>query len=353
MLKKLWPKNSLKKNTLTQRLREITVLFSAGISLLQTLQMISETAQTNLEKNLFKTVRQLIETGLSLSEALEHFPVQFDAITCALIAAGETSGTLEMMLKRIVSYREKNYRFHLKIKRALFYPILLLITACLTILFMFTFVIPAFANLFADLGGQLPALTQFFIDSAGFVIHGGWLIGPLLIIGLFTFHELKKYSPRYLVWADRFRLNCPLFGNLYKKTIIQGFCQNLSTILSAGIPLSKALSLITETLSSHTFKINLQHAYNALQQGLTFHETLQETQLFSDQIIQMVAIGEEAGKLDDMLEKIAEIREQEIEQFVELLGQMLEPLIIGLLGLVVGSIVLAMYLPIVKLGMVV
>jgi len=353
MLKKRGAKNKIKKHIITQRLHEITLLFSAGIPLLQTLQMISETAQTGVEKNLFNRIRLSIEAGLSLSEAFSYFPAQFDAVTCALITAGETSGALDVILKRLVSSREKNHQFHLKIKRALFYPILLLITAGLTLLFMLTFVIPAFANLFADLGGQLPLLTQFFIDSAGFTLHGGWIVCPLLIIGFFAFNRLKKYSPRYLAWEDHLQLNCPLFGALYQKTILQGFCQNLSTILSAGIPLSKALSLITETLSSNTFKINLRQAYNTLQQGNAFHETLRKTQLFSDQIIQMVAIGEEAGKLDNMLERIAEIREQEIEQSLELLGQILEPLIIGFLGLVVGSIVLAMYLPIVKLGMVV
>lgn len=333
--------------------QQIATLLKADIPLTQTLNVIIHSSKKLLFKNIIEQIKQHIESGHSLTNALEQHPKYFPKLYCHLIAAGELTGNLDIMFTKVANYREKAYQLKAKIKKALVYPCAVIFIAIIVTIALLIFVIPQFAILFTSFGAQLPLATRLVIKVANFLQHDIGLMLSFIILIVVSFVMAKQYVPRFNYIVHRFQLALPFAGSILQKSCIARCTHTLATTLAAGLGLIESLQASANTAGNLIYTQAFTQAQNEILKGHTLHKALQNTKIFPALVLELVAIGEESGTLENMLNKVGDIFTEDVDNKVAHLSTLLEPIIIIVLGIVIGSLVIAMYLPIFELGHVV
>jgi type IV pilus assembly protein PilC len=333
--------------------RQIATMMQAGVPLVQSFEIIGQGNDKASMQKMIMGIKTEVEGGVSLAEALTKYPLYFDQLFINLVNAGEQSGALETMLDKLATYKEKTEALKAKVKKALFYPIAVLVVAFVVTVILLVFVVPQFEELFQSFGADLPALTVFvirlseFMQSWWYVIAGG--IGGSIYMVL----RIKKTSPKMQEAFDRAALRAPVVGEIATKSAIARFSRTLETMSAAGVPLVEAMDSVAGACGNIVYYNASVKIKDEVSQGTQLQTSMRNTGLFPNMAIQMVSIGEEAGSLDAMLSKVADFYETEVDNAVDALTSLLEPLIMAVLGVLVGGLIIAMYLPIFKLGSVV
>lgn len=330
--------------------RQLAVMMRAGIPLIQSLQLINGSINKIGMKRIVTQVKADIESGLSFDEALSRHPRVFDHLTCSLVRAGENSGTLDGMLLRIADYKEKSELTKAKVKKALKYPLTVLLVALVVTVILLLKVIPVFKDLFESFGSELPAYTQMVVSLSDFIKEDGifLLIGIIAII--FGLKHFYNRSPRFRNSLAEYSLRIPVFGSLIYMAIIARFSRTLATTFAAGVPLSESLINAGQATANVVYEEAVEEIRSDVVNGQSLFFAMRNSARFPDMAIQMTSIGEESGKLDEMLDKVASHYESEVDNAVDGITAMLEPLIMAVLGVLVGGLVIAMYLPIFQMG---
>jgi type IV pilus assembly protein PilC len=341
---------SVKEKDVTLFTRQMATMMKAGVPLLQSFDIVGKGHANPAVARLLMELKTEVETGSSLAAAFRKYPLYFDALFCNLIQAGEAAGILETLLDRLASYKEKILAIKAKIKSALFYPVAIIVVAFIITAVIMIFVIPAFKQVFTSFGADLPAPTLFVMAvSDGFVKYW-WIIFPAVIGGVWGFFELWKRSVPVQIFMDRMMLRIPVFGELVRKSTIARWTRTLSTMFAAGVPLVEALESVGGASGNYIYVKATKEIQQKVSTGSSLTAAMQEANVFPSMVIQMVSIGEESGALDNMLGKVADFFEAEVDEAVKALSSLMEPMIMVVLGVLIGGMVIAMYLPIFKLG---
>ena len=333
--------------------RQLATMMKSGVPLLQTFDIVGRGHDNPAVSKLLLDIKSDVETGSSLSQAFRKFPLHFDQLYCNLIAAGEQAGILEALLERLASYKEKILAIKSKIKAALFYPVAIIVVAFIITAVIMIFVIPAFKQVFTSFGADLPAPTLIVMAISDYFVAYWWAIFGGIGGGIFAFFYMWKRSERMQFVMDRLLLRVPVFGPLVKKSVIARWTRTLSTMFAAGVPLVESLDSVGGAAGNYVYKVGTKQIQSEVSTGTSLTTAMQNSQLFPNMVNQMVAIGEESGSLDAMLGKVADFFEAEVDDAVEALSSLMEPIIMVVLGTLIGGMVIAMYLPIFKLGAVV
>jgi type IV pilus assembly protein PilC len=333
--------------------RQLATMLKSGVPLLQAFDIVAKGHGNPAMAKLIYTVRTDVETGSSLKQSFEKHPLYFESLYTNLIGAGEAAGILDTVLDRLAQYKEKILAIKSKIKSALFYPIAILVVAFVITAVIMIFVIPAFKQVFTSFGGDLPALTLVVISISDFFVEYWWAIFGAVGGSIYGFFYSWKRSKKMQMVMDRLMLRVPVFGDLLRKSAIARWTRTLSTTFAAGVPLVEALDSVAGAAGNHVYFTATKKIQNEVATGASLNSAMQGTDVFPNMVIQMVSIGEEAGSLDTMLGKVADYFEQEVDDSVEALSSLMEPMIMVVLGTLIGGLVIAMYLPIFKLGAVV
>jgi type IV pilus assembly protein PilC len=333
--------------------RQLATMMKSGVPLLQAFDIGIKGSSNPSLARLLNEVRSDVETGSNLSQAFAKHPLHFDRLFCNLVAAGEQAGILDNILDRLALYKEKMLAIKSKIKGALFYPIAVITVAVIVISVIMLFVVPAFKEVFTNFGADLPAPTLVVIGISDFFVEWWYLIFGIIGGTIFTVAALYKRSPAMQNAVDRGVLKLPVVGDIVRKATIARWARTLSTMFAAGVPLVEALDSVGGAAGNHVYLTATRQIQTEVSTGTSLTVSMQNTNVFPTMVIQMAAIGEESGQLDSMLGKIADFFEQEVDDAVAALSTLLEPLIMVFLGVVIGGLVVAMYLPIFKLGAVV
>ena len=330
--------------------RQIATMMASGVPMVQAFDIISDGQKNPRFKNILIDVKQGIEGGSTLHEALGQYPVQFDELYRNLVRAGESAGVLDTILDTVATYKEKTESIKGKIKKALFYPIMVMVVAVAVIMIMLLFVVPVFAKTFKDAGAQLPAPTQMLVNLSGFMQQYWWLCIFGTVGGVVAIIMAKKRSVKFAHFLDRMTLKLPVMGNILRQSAIARFSRTLGVTFRAGVPLVEAMDAVAGATGSIVYAEAVHQMRDDIAVGHQLQLAMRQTGLFPNMVTQMVAIGEESGALDHMLFKCAEFYEEEVSNAVDSLASLLEPLMMVILGTVVGGIVIALYLPIFKLA---
>lgn len=333
--------------------RQLATMMKSGVPLLQTFDIVGRGHDNPAVGKLLLDIKSDVETGSSLSQAFRKHPIHFDQLYCNLVAAGEQAGILETLLDRLATYKEKMLAIKSKIKSALFYPVAIIIVAFIITAVIMIFVIPAFKEVFKSFGADLPAPTLMVIAMSDFFIEYWWAIFGGLGASIFAFFYTLKRSETMQIAFDRLFLRLPIFGNIIRKSVIARWTRTLSTMFSAGVPLVESLDSVGGAAGNYVYKVGTRQIQSEVSTGTSLTSAMQNSELFPNMVNQMVAIGEESGALDSMLGKVADFFEAEVDDAVEALSSLMEPIIMVVLGVLIGGMVIAMYLPIFKLGAVV
>jgi len=333
--------------------RQIATMMSAGVPLVQSFEIIGEGNDKPAMQKLILGIKSEVEGGVSLAEALSSHPLYFDALFVNLVNAGEQSGALETMLDKLATYKEKLEALKAKVKKALFYPTAVMIVAFIVTVILLVFVVPQFEDLFESFGADLPALTQFVIALSEFMQSWWWVIAGGIAGVVWGILRLKKTSPKVQEAIDRMALKAPVIGEITTKSAIARFSRTLETMSAAGVPLVEAMTSVAGATGNIIYEKASLRIRDEVSQGTQLQTSMRNTGLFPNMAIQMVSIGEESGSLDAMLAKVADFYETEVDNAVDALTSLLEPIIMAVLGVLVGGLIIAMYLPIFKLGSVV
>ncbi|MBL8414520.1 MAG: type II secretion system F family protein [Propionivibrio sp.] len=333
--------------------RQLATMMKAGVPLLQTFDIVGRGHDNPAVGKLLLDIKSDVETGSSLSQAFRKFPLYFDQLYCNLIAAGEQAGILETLLERLATYKEKMIAIKSKIKSALFYPIAIIVVAFVITAVIMIFVIPAFKEVFKSFGADLPAPTMIVIGISDFFIAYWWAIFGGIGGSIYAFFYTWKRSETMQIAFDRLFLRLPVFGNIIRKSVIARWTRTLATMFAAGVPLVESLESVGGAAGNYVYKIGTRQIQGEVSTGTSLTSAMQSSELFPNMVNQMVAIGEESGALDSMLGKVADFFEAEVDDAVEALSSLMEPIIMVVLGVLIGGMVIAMYLPIFKLGAVV
>ena len=333
--------------------RQLATMLAAGIPLVQSFEIVGAGHEKPSMQKLILDIKADVEGGTSLHEALGKRPLYFDDLYVNLVEAGEQAGALESLLDKVATYKEKTEALKKKVKKALFYPTAVLVVAVIVTIILLIFVIPQFEALFKDFGADLPAFTQMVINLSQFVQSKGIFLAIVLAGAGYAFFYFKKRSRKMRENLDRLALKLPIIGPILNKAAIARFARTLSTMFAAGVPLVEAM----ESVAGATGNIVYENATMAMRDevatGTRLQRAMENTGLFPNMVVQMIAVGEEAGALDEMSGKVATFYEAEVDNAVDAMSSLLEPLIMAILGVLVGGLVIAMYLPIFKLGSVV
>lgn len=341
---------SIKPADITLFTRQLATLLKAGIPLLQAFDVIGEGFDNRPMRKLVQGLKQAIAAGTSLAEALRKQPHYFDALYCNLVAAGEQAGALETLLERVAIHREKSEQLKTRIKKAMTYPITVLVVASLVTGVLLVHVVPQFQTLFAGVDGKLPAFTLQVIALSEFMQKAWWIIAlGILAAGLGLRHAYRTFAD-VRAWLDSCLLKTPLAGKLLSKSAVARYARTLSTTFAAGVPLVQALDSVAGAAGSGPFRQAIEHMRRDVATGMQLNQSMVASGLFPRMAIQMTAIGEESGTLDSMLEKVASHYEADVDNVVDNLTNLMEPLIMVVLGGIVGALVVAMYLPVFQLG---
>ena len=350
---KLGGGKSITEKDITFFTRQLATMMKSGVPLLQAFDIVGKGHSNPRVSRLLMDIKTEVETGASLKQAFEKHPLYFDALYCNLIGAGEAAGILDSLLDRLASYKEKILAIKSKIKAALFYPLSIIVVAFVITAIIMIFVIPAFKQVFTSFGADLPAPTLFVMAVSDFFVEYWYaLFGGIFGAG-YAFFWTWKRSEKMQIFMDRLMLRIPVFGDLVRKSSIARWTRTLSTMFAAGVPLVEALDSVAGASGNYEYFVATKKIQSEVATGSSLTSAMQGTDVFPNMVIQMVAIGEESGALDSMLSKVADYFEQEVDDAVEALSSLMEPMIMVVLGTIIGGMVIAMYLPIFKLGAVV
>ena len=333
--------------------RQLATMLSAGIPLVQSFEIVGSGHENAAMQKLIMAIKGDVEGGSSLTESLAKHPLYFDDLFINLVEAGEQAGALETLLDKIATYKEKTEALKKKIKKALTYPAAVLVVAFVVTAILLIFVIPAFEDLFKGFGADLPTFTRMVIDLSVFVREKGWYIAIMMGAGVGSFFYFKKRSRAMRHWLDRLSLKMPIIGGILQKAAIARYARTLSTMFAAGVPLVEALESVAGATGNIVYEIGVLEMRDEVATGQRLQQAMENTDLFPNMVIQMIAVGEESGSLDDMSSKVADFYEEDVDNAVDNLSSLLEPLIMSILGVLVGGLVVAMYLPIFKMGSVI
>jgi len=333
--------------------RQLATMMSAGIPMVQAFEIIGNGHEKPAMQKLVLEIKANIEGGSTLAESLAKFPLFFDDLFVNLVEAGEQAGALESLLDKIATYKEKTEALKKKIKKALFYPPAVLVVAVIVSLILLIFVIPQFEELFKGFGADLPAFTQMVVNLSRFVQSQGWWIALVIGAGFYTFFYFLKRSKKMQLAADRIMIKFPIIGPILVKAAIARFARTLATMFAAGVPLVEAMQSVAGATGNIVYEEAVLRMKDEVATGQRLQRAMENTGLFPNMVVQMIAVGEESGSLDTMSGKVAEFYEAEVDNAVDSMSSLLEPLIMAILGVLVGGLVIAMYLPIFKLGSVV
>jgi len=334
--------------------RQLATMMKAGVPLVQSFEIVGQGHSNPRMTTLIYKVKASVEAGGTLASALAEHPFIFDELFVNLVEAGEQSGALEDLLEKIATYKEKTEALKTKIKKAMTYPISVLVVAMIVSVILLVFVVPTFSSMFASFGADLPAFTQWVVGLSDFMVADGWIVG-MIIAGIVTgFLQAKKRSKAFQRKLDELALKLPLVSGLTRASAVARFARTLSTMFAAGVPLVEAMVSVAGASGNIVYKKAILSVRDEIAQGTTLQVSLsQRSDLFPNMFVQMVGIGEESGALDDMLAKVADYYEAAVDDAVDNLTTLMEPLIMSFLAVVIGGLVIAMYLPIFKMGEVV
>lgn len=330
--------------------RQLATMMKSGVPLLQSFDIVGKGASNPAVGRLLMEIKTEVETGSALNQAFRKYPLYFDALFCNLVQAGEQAGILESLLDRLATYKEKIQAIKGKIKSALMYPTAVLVVAFIVMAVIMIFVIPQFKKVFTSFGADLPAPTLFVMAISDAFVANWYIIFGGLGGGVYAFAYFWKRSLPMQIFMDRLALRLPVFGDLIRKATIARWTRTLSTMFAAGVPLVEALDSVGGAAGNHVYKVATQQIQSQVSTGSSLTVSMQNTGVFPNMVLQMVSIGEESGQLDAMLSKVADFFEAEVDEAVEGLSSLMEPMIMAVLGVLIGGMVVAMYLPIFKMG---
>ncbi|GGI20178.1 type II secretion system F family protein [Oxalicibacterium faecigallinarum] len=333
--------------------RQLATMMKAGVPLLQSFDIVAKGNDNPSVSKLVQDIRADVETGTSLNQAFRKFPLYFDPLFCNLVAAGEQAGILEDLLTRLAIYKEKTLAIKGKIKSAMFYPVSILAVAFIVTTVIMIWVVPAFKEVFTSFGADLPAPTLMVMAMSDFMVANWYIIFGLLFAGLYLFFQSWKRSLKMQQTMDRLLLKMPVFGPVIRKATIARWTRTLATMFAAGVPLVESLDSVGGAAGNAVYLDATKRIQTEVSTGSSLTAAMQGSDVFPNMVTQMVAIGEESGSLDSMLSKVADFYEEEVDDAVASLSSLMEPLIMVILGVLIGGLVVAMYLPIFKLGSVV
>ncbi len=333
--------------------RQLATMVKSGVPLLQSFDIVGKGTNNPALARLLTAIKTDVETGSSLATAFRKYPLYFDALFCNLVAAGEQAGILDTLLDRLASYKEKIQAIKSKLKSAMFYPISILVVAFVITAVIMIFVVPAFKGVFASFGGDLPGPTLVVVAISDYFVSNWYIIFGGLFGAIYGIAQAFKRSRAFQIAVDKYALKVPVFGDLIRKTSIARWTRTLSTMFAAGVPLVEALDSVGGAAGNYVYALATKQIQAEVSTGSNLTIAMQNTDVFPPMVTQMVAIGEESGQLDGMLGKVADFFEAEVDDAVEALSSLMEPMIMVVLGILIGGLVIAMYLPIFKLGSVV
>lgn len=333
--------------------RQMATMMKAGVPLLQAFDIIAEGLDNPNMRKLVDDIKQHVAAGNSFAASLRTRPEYFDDLFCNLVDAGEQAGALEDLLDRVATYKEKTEALKAKIKKAMNYPIAVVVVAIIVSAILLIKVVPQFESVFANFGAELPAFTQFVIGISQALQEWWFIILVIIFAALFSLSEFKKRSEKFRNWIDRTALKAPIVGDIIYKSSVARYARTLATTFAAGVPLVEALDSVAGATGNIVFKTAVQKIKQDVSSGMQLNFSMRTTGAFPSMAIQMTAIGEESGALDMMLDKVASYYEAEVDNAVDGLTSLMEPLIMSVLGVLVGGLIIAMYLPIFQLGAVV
>ncbi len=330
--------------------RQLATMMAAGIPLVQAFDIIGRGHEKPSMQDMLATIKTDIEGGSTLADGLSKFPFQFDELFCNLVEAGEHAGILEDLLVKIADYKEKTESIKAKIKKALTYPISVIVIAFIVTAILLIFVVPQFESLFKSFGADLPAFTQMVVNLSRYMQEWWWVVFGIIGIAIRALMETKKRSIKFNHGIDRMVLKLPILGELMHKAAIARYARTLSTMSAAGVPLVEALESVAGATGNIVYFKATMQIREQVATGLQLQQSMKNTGLFPHMVVQMVAIGEEAGSVEQMLGKVADFYEEEVDNTVDSLSTLIEPIIMSVLGVLVGGLIVAMYLPIFKIG---
>ncbi len=333
--------------------RQLATMMTAGVPLVQSFEIIGRGHEKPAMQDLVLGIKSDVEGGTGLADALEKQPKYFDPLFCNLVAAGEQSGALEALLDKIATYKEKTEELKGKVKKALFYPTAVLVVAFVVMAILLIFVVPQFESIFKGFGADLPAFTKLVISISNFFQQFWYLIFFGIGLTVFAFMQAKQRSPKIRRSLDIISLKIPVIGGILEKSAIARFARTLATMFAAGVPLVEAMESVAGATGNALYYEATMKMKDDVATGTQLQQSMKQTGIFPNMMVQMVSIGEESGSLDEMLSKVADFYEEEVDNLVDGLSSLLEPLIMAILGVLVGGLVIAMYLPIFKMGAVV
>jgi type IV pilus assembly protein PilC len=330
--------------------RQLATMMKSGVPLLQAFDIVGKGHSNPAVARLLMDIKNEVETGNSLNAAFRKYPLHFDALFCNLVGAGEQAGILDSLLDRLATYKEKILAIKSKIKAALFYPVSIIVVAFIITAIIMIFVIPAFKDLFTNFGADLPAPTLVVMAISDAFVKWWWAIFGGVGFGVWFFFYTWKRSAKMQIVMDRLILKAPVFGPLVRKATIARWTRTLSTMFAAGVPLVEALDSVAGAAGNHVYYEATKKIQQDVSTGVSLTSAMTNVNVFPNMVLQMVSIGEESGALDGMLSKVADFFEQEVDDAVEALSSLMEPMIMVVLGVLIGGMVIAMYLPIFKMG---
>ena len=333
--------------------RQLATMLNAGIPMVQSFEIIGVGNEKPAVQKLVLSIKSDIETGNSLHQSLAKHPLYFDDLFVNLVEAGEHAGALETVLEKIATYKEKTEALKKKIKKALFYPAAVLAVAIIVTVILLLFVIPQFESLFKGFGADLPAFTQFVVNMSRWMQSSGWML-LIIVAGVATgFGYFYKRSRPLRQFIDKMSLQIPVIGPILKKSAIARYARTLATMFGAGVPLVEAMKSVAGATGNIIYQDAVLRMRDEIATGMRMQRAMENTGLFPNMVVQMIAVGEESGSLDEMASKVADFYEADVDAAVDALSSLLEPMIMVILGVLVGGMVVAMYLPIFKLGAVI
>ncbi|MDZ7784469.1 MAG: type II secretion system F family protein [Halioglobus sp.] len=333
--------------------RQLATMLKAGVPLVQSFEIVEDGLENQRMRELVADIRNDVASGTGLAPSLAKYPRHFDDLFCSLVGSGEDSGTLEVMLDRVATYKEKTEALKRKIRKAMTYPMAVVCIAIVVTAILLIKVVPVFASTFESFGSELPAFTRLVMGISEFTQAWWWIILIGIIALVFTVRELKLRSVGFSEWIDRMALRMPIVGGIVHDAVIARFSRTLSTTFAAGVPLVEALNSTAGAAGNSVYAKAIRRIRDDVTTGSSLYNAIKSTGLFPHMLLQMVSIGEESGALDDMLGKVATHYEEAVDNAVDSLSSLLEPLIMSILGVLVGGLMIAMYLPIFMLGSVI
>lgn len=333
--------------------RQLATMMSSGVPLVQAFEIVGRGHEKPSMQDLILGIKNDVEGGTTLAQAMAKQPKYFDDLFVSLVNAGEQSGTLETLLDKVATYKEKTEELKGKIKKALFYPAAVVVVAFIVTTILLLFVVPQFEKVFEGFGADLPMFTQIVINMSRWLKSNWYMAFGIIIAMIWGFINLKQRSLQFRYMLDRFSLKAPVIGDIMTKAAIARFARTLATMFTAGVPMVEAMVSVAGASGNLIYSDAIMRMKDETSTGEQLQTSMRRTALFPNMVVQMIAIGEESGSLDAMLNKVADFYEQEVDNAVDAMSSLLEPMIMAFLGVVVGGLVVAMYLPIFKLGAVV